>query len=195
MNMKVALVVGHCEGSKGAWNPRFNITEYDFNNKLAGQIFRILKNSAKAEPVLVHRYLRSGIRGLVMKLNTIIRPKLIVSMHLNAHSNPEANGTEVLHWHRSKYSGRMAKIFEEHFTDFLQTRDRSGQAQAKGVSEEDRGGYILRYTKAWAVLCEPFFLSNDEEVEKGNKSLIDGTLAQCYADAILESVKYLETKK
>lgn len=192
MTMKVALVVGHCEGSKGAWNPRFNIAEYDFNNKLAFQILKLFDDSNQIEPVVVHRHLRSGIRGLVVKLNTVICPKLIISMHLNAHSNQAANGTEVLHWHRSKRSGEIAKIFERHFTDFLQTRDRSGQAQAKGVSEEDRGGYILRYTNAWCVLCEPFFLSNDKELHQGLESLSDGSLADAYVKAITECVNRIQ---
>lgn len=185
---KVAIVVGHCLRSKGAYNSRYDQTEYDFNVSLAEQIHTLLADHPTIKPEIVYRKLNSGIRGLVRKLNYLVRPKLIVSLHLNSFGNPQANGTEVLHWHRSRRSSQFARIFERHLTEYLHTRDRSGQAQAKGVSEEDRGGYILRYTNAWCVLCEPFFLSNDKELEKGRESLSDGTLAEAYVKAITECV-------
>ncbi|MCG8342650.1 MAG: N-acetylmuramoyl-L-alanine amidase [Chlorobiales bacterium] len=193
--MKVAIVVGHCQRSQGAHNPRYDQSEYNFNVALANQIHALLADHPTIRPEIVYRKLNPGIRGLVRKLNYLVRPKLIVSLHLNSFGNPQANGTEVLHWHRSKRSKEFAMIFERHLTGLLRTRDRSGAAHAKGVSEEDRGGYVLRYTKAWCVLCEPFFLSNPVEAKKGMESLDDGTLSQAYTDAIKESVRYLGAKR
>lgn len=183
--IKVAIVVGHSESSKGAYSALFDVNEWDYNDTLAMQIHTLLHDSDTIRPVIVYR--EKGLRQLVRKLNWVVRPHLIVSLHLNSFGNPQANGTEVLHYHKSKISRRIACIFEEAIQSVMGTRDRSGANTGKAVTEEDRGGYLLCYTKAKAVLVEPFFMSNAEEMKKGLEFLDDGSLAEAYAEAIKTS--------
>ncbi|KKK66742.1 hypothetical protein LCGC14_2961020, partial [marine sediment metagenome] len=49
---------------------------------------------------------------------------------------------------------------------------------------EDRGGYLLRYTKAPCILAEPFFIDNNDDLARAQVDL-DG-LASVYANAIDE---------
>lgn len=183
--IKVALVVGHSERSKGAYSAMCNVHEWSYNNTIAMQVHTLLYGHDRIKPVIVYR--KKGLRGLVWKLNWVLRPDLIVSLHLNSFGNPQANGTEVLHYHKSPVSRRIACIFEEAIQKVMGTRDRSGENTGKAVTEEDRGGYLLCYTKAKAVLVEPFFMSNLVEMHKGLAVLDDGTLARAYADAVKTS--------
>jgi N-acetylmuramoyl-L-alanine amidase len=49
---------------------------------------------------------------------------------------------------------------------------------------EDRGGYLLRYTKAPCLIAEPFFIDNNNDLTRAQEDL-DG-LTSAYASAIDE---------
>ena len=75
---------------------------------------------------------------------------------------------------------RIAEILQRRLHDFLGLRDR----EIKEKTTEDRGGYLLRYTKAPCVIAEPFFIDNDEDLAKARDAL-EG-LAEAYASAVDE---------
>ncbi|MGD8989104.1 MAG: N-acetylmuramoyl-L-alanine amidase [Syntrophobacterales bacterium] len=167
-----ALVIGHKKSSPGAGNDRAGIHEFEFNEDLA---IRIEKKTQNTKIQRVYRRtwgeLPSDVNGL--------DPHFVLSLHCNAY-NGRASGTEVLFYHKSKVGESIAKILQRHLVEFLGLRDRGIQ----GKTSEDRGGHLLRYTKAPCVIAEPFFIDNDQDLATARDDL-EG-LAGAYAIAIDE---------
>ena len=171
---KVALVVGHKPSSKGAHNKTHDVWEFDFNNELVKKVAKELTDGwfDKVEPVIIYR---DTFKDLPDKINAE-NPDFIVSFHCNAF-NGKASGTEVLYYHTSKNGKKMAEILQKHLLK-LGFKDRGILPR----TAEDRGGYLLRYTKAPCVIAEPFFLDNDAEY-----TAVDvDDLVEYYAEAIEE---------
>ncbi len=166
------LVIGHKKSSPGAVNERANLTEFDFNDRLSVMIEDRVKKAR------VQRIYRRTYRELPDDINSL-GPDFVVSLHCNAY-NKKASGTEVLFYHRSSKGRQMAEILLGRLVDCLHLPNRG----IKPKTSEDRGGYLLRYTKAPAVISEPFFIDNDEDLATARSNL-EG-LAMAYASAIDE---------
>ena len=169
-----ALVIGHKKSSPGAVNKRSGITEFDFNEDLA---IRIEKNVKKTE---VQRIYRRTYKELPDDINTL-DPDFIVSLHCNGF-NGRASGTEVLYYHKSEEGKKMAEILLNHLVEHLKLPNRG----IKPKTAEDRGGPLLRYTKAPCVIAEPFFIDNDSDLSRAQKNEDIDELAVAYAKAIEE---------
>ncbi len=167
-----ALVIGHKKRSPGAVNENFGISEFDFNEDLA------LRIEKKVNTVDVQRVYRRTYQELPDDINAL-NPDFIISLHCNAF-NTRASGTEVLYYHRSEKGKMMAEILLKHLVEHLKLSNRG----PKPKTAEDRGGYLLRYTKAPCVIAEPFFIDNDEDLSRALEDK-DG-LAEAYAQAIEE---------
>lgn len=170
------MVVGHKSTSPGAVNPPRGLSEFEFNARLALDVWRRLRVSSSLEPVLVFR---RTYESLPQDINAV-NPLLVVFMHCNAFDR-KASGTEVLYYHRSRTGKKLAEVFQRHFLSKLGLADRG----ARPVNREDRGGWALAETEAPAVLCEPFFLDNEADLDLVVKS----DLATVYAEAINEGMK------
>ena len=173
--MRCALVVGHKSSSPGAVNPARNLSEFEFNARLAIDIWKRLSTS-DVEVVLVWRRTYSALPYEINEID----PVLVVSMHANAFDRT-VSGSETLYYHRSRMSKKTAEVFQRHFVAGLGLADRG----AKPVTREDRGGELLANVDAPAVICEPFFIDNDADLELA----ISVDLASIYADAIKEGVR------
>ena len=175
--MKCALVVGHKESSQGAENKSKKVTEFIFNRQLAIDITNRLKCS-DIEVVTIFRGDYSGsYNDLPGKINRK-HPDFIISLHCNAF-NKQASGTEVLYYHKSKTGHMIARVLQENLVDALELNARG----IKPKTSEDRGGYLLRYTRAPCVIAEPFFIDNDHDLDQAK--IHYDWLVQAYADAIL----------
>jgi N-acetylmuramoyl-L-alanine amidase len=150
--MKIALVIGHTKNSPGACNNNYQTCEFPFNEKLVKDLADRVANKHDIEIVY-----RDTYSGLPDKINALY-PKFIVSFHCNAF-NKRATGTETLYYHSSTKGKAIAEIFQKNLVSTLGLSDRG----IKPKSAEDRGGYVLRYTKAPCVLLEPFFIDNDSD--------------------------------
>lgn len=148
-----ALVIGHKRQSPGAINEHHNLTEFAFNDKLAQDI------EAKQTDVTIQRVYRRTYKSLPDDINEL-SPDFVVSLHCNAFDH-KASGTEVLYYHHSQTGAEIADILCSELVAGLELRNRG----AKPRSAEDRGGYLLRYTKAPCVIAEPFFIDNDKDVD------------------------------
>lgn len=173
---KIALVIGHSEKSKGAYNEEMNVHEYYLNEALAKKTFDFMKLEKDIDPVLVYR--RNGYAKLPEDINKF-EADAIICFHHNAASNKTVQGTETLYYHKSQISKEFAKEVQRKLVDALDFKDRG----AKGIDSEDRGGYVLKYTNAPAVLIEPYFLSET------NGMLIGASKQNECAVAITEAVK------
>ena len=172
-----ALVIGHKKFSPGAVNETSNLTEFDFNDHLSVMIERQVKKAR------VQRIYRRTYRELPDDINSL-DPDFVVSLHCNAF-NKKASGTEVLYYHKSQGGKQMAGILLSSLVGELRLPDRG----IKPKTSEDRGGYLLRYTKAPAVISEPFFIDNDQDLSVAQSDL-EG-LARAYASAIDEMTAVL----
>lgn len=173
--MRCALVVGHKSSSPGAVNPARGLSEFEFNARLAIDVWKRLSTTA-VELVLVWR---RTYRTLAEDINALA-PVLVVSMHANAFDRT-ASGTETLYYHRSRTSKNAAEAFQRHIVSALGLANRG----AKPVTREDRGGSLLADVDAPMVLCEPFFIDNDGDLELA----MSVDLAPVYADAIKEGIE------
>lgn len=156
--MKIALVVGHTGSSPGCVDPRTGMTEFKFNSEVAELIMARLHELPRLDLSVVYRDTYKGLPGKINALN----PDLIVSMHCNAFNGLKAGGvgSEVLYWHTSARSKRMAEICQEYFVKGqLGVVDRGIKPL---TSMDQRGAWLLRHTAAPCVICEPFFLDDDD---------------------------------
>ena len=172
-----ALVIGHKKTSPGAVNLNQGLTEFEFNEELARRI------EGKIRDVRLQRVYRRTYKDLPDDINSL-DPDFIVSLHCNSF-NTEASGTEVLYYHRSTEGREIARILLDRIAEHLRLPVRG----IKPRTAEDRGGYLLRYTKAPCVIAEPFFIDNDKDLARAQEDL-DG-LAGAYARAIEDISAYL----
>jgi len=155
---KVALVIGHSAQSKGAINENYFMTEYAYNNLLVHRIVnRIIYDNLPIAPIEIFR---DGYANLPADIN-YYDPVLIISFHCNAF-NTKASGTETLYYHKSRLGQVAAQIFQNNLVKILKLPNRG----TKPRTCEDRGGFLLKYTKAPCIILEPFFIDNDSDYEK-----------------------------
>ena len=170
MSKLCALVIGHKKKTPGAVNVNKNITEFDFNEDLA---LRIEKKVEKSQVQRIYRRTYKQLPDDINELNS----DFIISLHCNAFDT-NVSGTEMLYYHRSEKGKKMAEILLSHLVNHLKLANRG----IKSKTSEDRGGYLLCYTKAPCVIAEPFFIDNDNDLTRALED-IDG-LAGTYAKAI-----------
>lgn len=170
MTALCALVIGHKKTSPGAANTSTNVTEFAFNEALSRHI------EDKVDGVVVQRVFRRTYKQLPDDINEL-KPDFIVSLHCNAF-NRTASGTEVLYYHKSKRGKALAGVLQEKLLAALGLKDRG----IKPRTSEDRGGYLLKNTKAPCVIAEPFFIDNDEDLKIAQTKL--DALADAYARSI-----------
>lgn len=170
MTALCALVIGHKKTSPGAANASKNVTEFAFNEALSRHI------EDKVDGVVVQRVFRRTYKQLPDDINEL-KPDFIVSLHCNAFDTT-ASGTEVLYYHKSKRGKALAGVVQKKLLAALGLKDRG----IKPRTSEDRGGYLLKNTKAPCVIAEPFFIDNDEDLKIAQTRL--DALADAYARSI-----------
>jgi N-acetylmuramoyl-L-alanine amidase len=137
-----------------------------------------LRIEKKVQKTEVQRVYRRTHKELPDDINAL-EPDFIVSLHCNAF-NTQVSGTEVLYYDKSEKGKKMAEILLKHLVEHLKLGNRG----IKPKTAEDRGGYLLCYTKAPCVISEPFFIDNDDDLARAQEDL-DG-LALAYANTIEE---------
>ena len=173
---RIVFVIGHKAKSPGACNITNNVCEFEFNKKLVNEIKAIADNHCEIKIVYRDRY-----KDLPDKINTL-NPDFVICFHCNAY-NMQSTGVETLFYYKSKKGKKIATIFQNNIVKALGLKDRG----VKGKSSEERGGYVLRYTKAPCILIEPFFIDNDDDYRMViNK--YTGLVGAC-ADSIYEIIE------
>lgn len=169
-----ALVVGHRKSAQGAGSKDQTVTEFKFNSALARAIKEKVRN---ARVKIVNRdNTPNGLKKLPAKINAA-RPNFILSLHCNAF-NGTASGTETLYFHTSNSGKALAGIVQKQLLEALDLKNRRIRPKKEG----DRGASVLKYTRAPCVICEPFFIDNDSDLEVAQRR--SKSLAAAYAHAI-----------
>lgn len=178
MNKKICVIIGHGGNDCGAVNPTNKGTELAYNEKLAPRVADILTiNGYKAD--IYNRGYRK-----VEDIAHLNRQKydLIISLHCNSYDS-KVSGTEMLFWHKSKNSEKLAECLQKEIVGVFQLNDR----KIKPIKKGDRGWYLLYSTNAPCVILEPFFIDNDSDYHLGLER------QESYANAIVKGInKYFE---
>ena len=193
--MKIAIVVGHSSQDHGARAVAPLVdgiqTEWLFNDKVADEIIRI--HSRFYRPMIgprnlelkkFHRVTGGGYSTEIRRVYRLVNDwgaDASMELHFNA-ASPSAKGALMLS-SGSTESMRFATILLKHMVDTMQHGDRGVEVRKSG-----RGSLSLTAGRAPAVLTEPFFGTNREEVARVGELGIKG-FAGMYYDAIKEFAK------
>lgn len=157
--MKVALVVGHHENSKGAYSPHLKTSEWDFYNDVVDCV-----------PDVDVYFHDTNIRSYTQRIKHTARKlnskgyDLVMELHFNSSSNPSANGCETLYYFASRKGKEYAKLFSDTVTLWTGIKSRNGGLKALTQSK-DRGYASVFYPEAPTILIEPFFGSSKKDCE------------------------------
>ena len=158
--MKIALVIGHRGGSRGARTVN-GIFEYDMWFTYLHTIISTLPT--QHEYKIFERYDNDGnkystrIRKLVNRVNEW-EADIAMSFHFNASDNKNAEGFEVLttnYWKSKSYANTLLNIFDVNLFG-----DNRGN---KIISSGGRGYHFLRPTHMPSMIIEPFFGSSESD--------------------------------
>ena len=168
--MKVLLIIGHNEVSKGAHNKQLSISEYDFWRGYVGcQVNEWSEQSDHEFKIVTRPYLgRYGYKAEMRHVHGVGEEwgaDTSVEFHWNGASDKNITGHEVLHFKGSTNGKRVASICDKAFDDHLPNRDRG----VKRVGVGESGGYGLFVGKYPSILFEPFFNSQLQHYLEGGK--------------------------
>lgn len=179
----IAICIGHSRsGDSGAVSVG-NVTEHTFNTALGNRVADLLSDIGQPVEVI------SGYEGTSYSraqqwLGNLLKEKgaiLAIELHFNAADSPKAQGFEYLYHENSLRGQYLASgILAAHRSRFVGTVCRGIQPIMPG----GRGFEFLRRTPCPAVICEPFFGSNQTEWDLYSTDYGQKTLAEAYAAGI-----------
>nr|DAY20529.1 MAG TPA: Cell wall hydrolase autolysin [Caudoviricetes sp.] len=182
--MKVALVIGHNQRSKGAYSTIVG-SEYDYWKRIAEKI--------KGEiPEFVDIYERKPNKAYVPEMNEVLKElnkndyEFCLELHFNGSLNRDANGCECLvYWKNEKakelatdFMARLQNVFGSNIRNKVnilkekkiingKETEVEKKENTKGIiliqDSNVRGGYGICNSKDTYILLEPFFGSNQDE--------------------------------
>ena len=170
--MKICLLIGHKKHSPGACNGS-GLCEFKYNEHIVHRIAEKLKHSKTVSYEIVYR---KSYKKLPKKINAL-NFDLIISFHCNAY-NKKVSGSEVLYYRSSKKGKKYADKMMDAVNQVLKLPLRGCRA----IDSEDKGGYLLKYTKAPCILIEPFFIDNNADLARAIKK--EDKLIQAYVNFI-----------
>jgi len=175
---KIIISAGHATFAKGAYNPKFKISEYDITsnlivhmmcdyNKFNYQEFTYLDLSSQYENLYYTSY--SSYLNAKYKCNNSYKPDLILEFHLNAAENIKAKGSELVRSY-DKYTEKYCKFMAGAFDEY---NSRLGENEnilkcRRVVTPKDLGRdlFILDEAKYPTVIIELGFISHDLTAKK-----------------------------
>lgn len=142
--------------------------------QIVAEIAEILKKRLTLNAYPVELYQQQRALTEVAAKENASNATLFISIHCNSHQKRTAHGVEVWYYEGSKKGEALAKIMQEQLVNGTGLADR-------GI-KESAGLYVLRKTKAPAILVELPFISNptEEQYLLHNKQ----KLADCMWEAI-----------
>lgn len=178
---KVVIDAGHGysstakSGDTGAVNGKHQ--EHSYNLKIAKKLGSLLKE-AGYEVIYTRTKAEFITLGERVEISNRNEAQLFVSIHCNSSENKLANGIETFHFPTTdKITQRLAKAVQKYLVRYTGDRDR-------GV--KTNSFYVLKFTKAKALLVECGFISHDPTAEKLATSEYQAKIAKGICDGIRE---------
>lgn len=176
----VAICVGHSRSGDLGARSIVGESEWEFNQPIAYLVAEILERR-NIHARVIDVYDGSGYSASMSWLGrhlVELNARLAIEMHFNA-AGSDAHGYEYLHWYNSAEGKRLAtELADAHAERFPNARRRG----VKALTSSSRGSQFVRKTPCPAVICEPFFGSNDDEWRPYANA--PGHLAEVYAQGI-----------
>lgn len=155
---KMAYVVGHRKSSPGAYSPHGILPEFEFNSEIVKQI----------DSPYIDIYFYEDTPGYMNRVEKLAEEvnskdyKAVIELHYNSTKNPKANGTEALFFKGSIVGKEIAEGLSSSFSLGFNLKNRG----VKALSNSNQRGYgFLESIKAPAIIFEPIFGSNKDDVE------------------------------
>lgn len=159
--MKVALIIGHNQRSKGAYSQIVG-SEYDYWKRIAEKI--------KTEiPEMVDVYERKPNKFYVPEMEEVLKElnkndyNFCLELHFNSSLNRNANGCECLVYHKNEKAKELATDFMARLQNVFGSKIRGNHGIIEIQDSKTRGGYGICNSKDTYILVEPFFGSNPDE--------------------------------
>ena len=182
--MKVALIIGHNDRSRGAYSPIL-LSEFKYWKRIAEKI--------KGEiPEIVDVYERKPNKAYIPEMNEVLKElnkndyKFCLELHFNGSLNRDANGCECLVYHKNEKAKELATDFMARLQNVFGSKIRNKvnvlkekklingretevekKENTKGITliqdTNVRGGYGICKSKDTYILVEPFFGTNQDE--------------------------------
>lgn len=157
----LAICVGHSRyNDMGAVACDEETNEWTYNLQVAKSIKEEL-DDAGVPSVIVHEYTGNNYSESMKNLSVELKELKVTSaieLHFNA-ATPAAHGSEMLYWHKSKKSEKLAQCLQDQVVETFGVKDRG----VKPKTAKSRGARFLKETHCPAVITEPFFGSNQED--------------------------------
>ena len=184
--MNLGICVGHSRGGgdrgggdRGAIS-LWRESEWDYNSKVAAELKAELDRRG-IDSFVIDDYKHAGYSSGIRHCAKLLRDQgatHCIELHFNA-ATPSAHGAEWIHWHNSSGGKRLAESIQAGFAQTFPTiRDRGVKTRHAG----QRGSLFLRKSPVAALICEPFFGSNEGDCAEFEGKEAD--LALAYAEGI-----------
>ena len=159
--MKVALIIGHNQRSKGAYSSIVG-SEYDYWKIIAEKIKGII-------PELVDIYEREPNEYYTREMFKVLEElnkndyKFCIELHFNSAASEQANGCECLVYYKNNEAKELATNFMARLQNIFGSKIRGNHGIIEIQDSKTRGGYGICNSKDTYILVEPFFGSNNDE--------------------------------
>ena len=179
MNKRIAVIVGHSRLKNGSYTSAQGVcNEYKYNKKLSTYVVKNLRKKGYTVDRIVcpekkFKSSKEEYNYKIPRLNSV-KYDLVVELHLNASEILTANGTEVFYYTNSKEGKKIAVQVQKQLATLF--RDR-GVKQTNNL-------YILRDTKAVAILVESFFCTNKSDYKKANYKKVASLISDGISKAL-----------
>jgi len=177
--MNLGICVGHSRGGDKGAVSLWGESEWDYNSKVAAELKAELDRRG-IDSFVIDDYKHDGYSSGIRHCAKLLRDQAThcIELHFNS-ATPSAHGAEWIHWHNSSGGKRLAESIQAGFAQTFPTiRDRGIKPRHAG----QRGSLFLRLTPCPALVCEPFFGSNEGDCAEFEGKEAD--LALAYAEGI-----------
>ena len=154
---RIVINPGHCPGiDPGACG------EYSTEADIVRKVGEVLQKDLEAIDYEVFVIQDDSLQAICDFSNSH-EPDVFISIHCNAAANPEAVGTETLHYVPSEEGEKLAECVQNQFIATFDTVDR-------GTKDGSRL-YVIRNTNGPSILVELGFISNPDEENFLNENI------------------------
>ena len=171
--MKICVNAGHCYGVDPGAIGQKGTQEAYITKVIASHVKKYLEGKGYGVVSVSDKSLAK-----VCQASNENKCDYFISIHCNAAENKAANGTETFYYKGSAKGKKLAQAINDEIVNALRTRDR-------GI-KENTSYYVIKNTKAPAVLVECGFISNLNEeqllIHKAN------VFAQCITRGIVKGI-------
>ncbi len=180
----IAICIGHSRPNDGGSTSVGGVSEHTFNSRIGAMV--VSRLTAMGEACTMIGAYQGTSYGLAMtwlagRLKDL-RATVCVELHFND-ADASASGHQWLYCSGSPRGKRLAQLFDGRMQAAFPTLHARGTV---GLGKDDRGWGFVYGTPCLAVICEPFFGSNQSDWDLINSH--QDRLAQVIADGLTDFI-------